>query len=85
MRARDPCALGHPDAPEGNATSDGDAQARMAPITALARDAATRPDFVPFDMGSVSLDWYDASKRRFPSQGQIYANATDTLVHCGCG
>lgn len=65
----------------GNATSDGDAQARIAPIVALAADAATRPDFVPFDMGSVNLDWYDARKHRFASQGQVYTNATDTLQH----
>jgi 3-keto-5-aminohexanoate cleavage enzyme len=65
----------------GNATADGDAAARIAPIVALAADAATRPDLVPFDMGSVNLDWYDARNRRFPSRGAIYANGTDTLEH----
>lgn len=65
----------------GNARADSDAQARMAPIVALAAEAATRPDFVPFDMGSVNLDWYDARHRRFPSSGVIYSNGTDTLEH----
>lgn len=65
----------------GYATADGDAAARIGPIEALAADPATRPDVVPFDMGSVNLDWYDARKRQFASQGVIYENGTDTLAH----
>jgi len=65
----------------GNATAAGGAAQRIAPVLALMDDAGTRPDFVPLDMGSVNLDWYDARNRRFPSEGAIYANGTDTLAH----
>ncbi len=65
----------------GNVTAGGDAAARLQPILTLAADAATRPDLVPFDMGSVNLDWYDARNRRFPTTGAIYSNPTDTLEH----
>lgn len=65
----------------GFSTADGDAGARIAPILALAEDPTTRPDFVPFDMGSVNIDWYDARKRDFASRGKIYTNGTDTLEH----
>jgi uncharacterized protein (DUF849 family) len=65
----------------GNATATGDAAARIAPVLALAADDATRPDFLPMDMGSVNLDWYDARSRRFPSPGAVYRNDTGTLEH----
>lgn len=65
----------------GNAAASGGAAERIAPVLELAADPATRPDFVPLDMGSVNLDWYDARKQRFASEGRIYANGTDTLSH----
>jgi 3-keto-5-aminohexanoate cleavage enzyme len=65
----------------GFSTADGGAAARIAPILALTQDAATRPDFVPFDMGSVNVDWYEARQRDFASRGKIYANGTGVLEH----
>ena len=39
---------------------------RVAHIVELARDAATRPDLAPVDLGSFSLDVYDAEARALP-------------------
>lgn len=56
------------------------AEARFAPIRALAARPETRPDLVPLDMGSANIDAWDAASRRFLSRGAIYRNPTDELA-----
>jgi uncharacterized protein (DUF849 family) len=56
-----------------------DAQARLAPLRMLVNDSATRPDFVPMDMGSTNLDMYDPVARRFTTDAKVYVNTIGTL------
>ena len=60
-------------------SNDGDPAGRIACVTSLARDAATRPDFAPIDTGSVNLESYDAETRSFGHAERVYINRTDTL------
>lgn len=53
---------------------------RFANTQRLASDAATRPDFVPMDMGSVNADLFDARTPAFRSPGTVYVNGTDMLL-----
>ena len=60
-----------------------EAAERIAPLEALCRDAATRPDFAPMDMGSTNLDVYDAAAKRFRTDRKVYANSIHTLSFLG--
>ena len=53
---------------------------RFANTQRLASDPATRPDFVPMDMGSVNADLFDARTPAFRSPGTVYINRTDMLL-----
>ncbi|MBV9654199.1 MAG: 3-keto-5-aminohexanoate cleavage protein [Acetobacteraceae bacterium] len=61
--------------------NDGDPAGRIACVTALARDPATKPDLAPIDTGSVNLETYDASTGAFSHADRVYVNRTDTLIH----
>ncbi len=65
----------------GFVTLDAGPEERLATVMALCKDPATRPDFAPIDMGSVNVDWYDPTNRRFDTKGLIYRNGTDTLEY----
>lgn len=65
----------------GYAAHGGDAAARFAVIEHLCRDPATRPDFMPLDMGSANVDPWDAAQGDYESRGAIYANPTPDLEH----
>lgn len=60
-----------------------EAAERIAPLEALCRDPATRPDFAPMDMGSTNLDAYDAGRRRFRTDRKAYVNSIHTLAFLG--
>ena len=60
-------------------SNDGDPAGRIACVTTLARDPATRPDIAPIDTGSVNLESYDAVTRTFRHPERVYINRTDTL------
>lgn len=60
-------------------SNDGDPAGRIACVTTLARDPATRPDIAPIDTGSVNLESYDAATRTFGHPERVYINRTDTL------
>lgn len=62
-------------------SNDGDPAGRIACVTALAADPATRPDIAPIDTGSVNLETYDAQARRFIDAERVYINRSDTLAH----
>lgn len=70
-------ALIHPTI--GQIAVSGD-EARIAPIEAMARDPATRPDLAPLDMGSTNLDAYDAKSKRFRTDQKVYANSIRSLT-----
>ena len=65
----------------GFVTPEAGPEKRLATVMALCKDRATRPDFAPIDMGSVNVDWYDPTNRRFDTKGLIYRNGTDTLEY----
>jgi 3-keto-5-aminohexanoate cleavage enzyme len=65
----------------GAATLDAPPRERIEPVVSLAKDPATRADFVPMDMGSENLDFYDPQARRFHTTDVIYKNTTATLQH----
>jgi len=52
---------------------------RVAHIVELARDAITRPDLAPVDLGSFSLDVYDAEARAFRADDLLYLNTARTV------
>lgn len=54
-------------------------EARMSHIIALARDAATRPEFAPIDMGTSNVDIYSAQRKQFLTEDVVYHNPTKTL------
>jgi len=54
-------------------------EARVSHIVAMARDAATRPDFAPIDMGTSNVDTYDRTRHRFRTEDVVYHNPTKTL------
>lgn len=62
----------------GYATTSSSFDERFANTRSLASDAATRPDFVPMDMGSVNVDLYD-SQRGALRNASVYINGTDML------
>jgi uncharacterized protein (DUF849 family) len=62
----------------GYATTSSSFEARFANTRRLAADAATRPDFVPMDMGSVNADLYDSQRATFRNPS-VYVNGTDML------
>lgn len=62
-------------------SNDADPAGRIACVTTLARDPATRPDFAPIDTGSTNLETYDPATRRFAHADRVYTNRTDTLEH----
>jgi len=64
----------------GQVTVSGDA-ARLATVTALARDPALKPDFAPIDMGSTNIDTFDAQAKRYGSGDKTYLNTIATLQH----
>ncbi|WP_418317668.1 3-keto-5-aminohexanoate cleavage protein [Piscinibacter sakaiensis] len=59
--------------------NDDDPAGRIACVTTLACDPATRPDFAPIDTGSVNLESYDAESRSFHHGERVYINRTTTL------
>ncbi len=61
--------------------NDHDPAGRIACVTALAQDAATRPDIAPIDTGSVNLESWDAQAMRFDHPERVYINRTETLQH----
>lgn len=61
--------------------NDDDPMGRIACVTTLAQDPATRPDFAPIDTGSVNLESYEAGERRFAHADRVYVNRSDTLLH----
>jgi 3-keto-5-aminohexanoate cleavage enzyme len=52
---------------------------RTAHVVAMAADEETRPDLAPIDMGSINLDPYDPSTRRFATEDMVYLNPVRTL------
>jgi 3-keto-5-aminohexanoate cleavage enzyme len=65
----------------GYVTLDAPAEQRIATIRRLAERPETRPDFAPMDMGSFNVDLYDPETKRYRTQGLIYKNGVDTLMH----
>ena len=63
----------------GGQTPDPDA--RLAPLKYLCAQPATRPDFVPIDMGSTNLDAFDAASHTYLTEHRVYANSIATLRH----
>ena len=61
--------------------NDHDPAGRIACVTALAQDPATRPDIAPIDTGSTNLETWDADARSFRHPERVYINRTDTLQH----
>lgn len=59
--------------------NDADPDGRIACVTALARDPATRPDIAPIDTGSLNLESWDAERSGFEHAERVYLNRTDTL------
>lgn len=59
------------------------ARERLAPLRSLLDDPATRPDFVPIDMGSTNLDVYDPLHRRFGTEEKTYVNTVRTMREIG--
>lgn len=56
------------------------AQERLAHIVKMAADPATKPDFIPIDMTSSNLTWYNAAKREFEGDGDLlYRNTINIL------
>ncbi len=60
-----------------------DSKERIAPVLALSKDPATRPDFAPMDMGSTNLDAYDAGAKAFTTEAKTYVNSISTLAFLG--
>ena len=63
----------------GGQTPDPDQ--RLAPLKYLCAQPATRPDFVPIDMGSTNLDQFDPAKKEYVTEHRVYANSIATLRH----
>lgn len=61
--------------------NDHDPSGRIACVTALAQDPATRPDIAPIDTGSTNLETWDTDTRSFRHPERVYINRTDTLQH----
>jgi 3-keto-5-aminohexanoate cleavage enzyme len=55
------------------------AEERTAHVTAMAADAATRPDLAPVDCNTINVDPYDAHERRFATEDLVYLNPVRTL------
>ena len=62
-------------------SNDEDPNARVACVTTLARDPATKPDIAPIDTGTINLETYDPATKTFSHGERVYKNRTDTLVH----
>src|SRR4051794_21552996 len=60
-------------------SNDRDPEGRIACVTTLALDLATKPDFAPIDVGSTNLETYDPETRSFSYTDRVYINRTDTL------
>jgi uncharacterized protein (DUF849 family) len=54
---------------------------RVAPLLDIAREAATRPDLAPIDLGSFNLDPYDPVSHRFRAEELVYHNPVGALRH----
>jgi uncharacterized protein (DUF849 family) len=56
------------------------AKERLAHIASMAADPATRPDFIPIDMTTTNLTWYNPGERRFEGDGDlVYRNTVNIL------
>jgi 3-keto-5-aminohexanoate cleavage enzyme len=64
----------------GYLTTSSSLEERFSVMDRLTREAATRPDFAPMDMGSVNADLYDDRAPSFRSPGSVYLNRTDMLL-----
>jgi 3-keto-5-aminohexanoate cleavage enzyme len=62
-------------------SNDDDPGGRIACVTALAKDPATRPELAPIDTGTVNLETYDPASKTFSHAERVYTNRTDTLEH----
>jgi uncharacterized protein (DUF849 family) len=58
-----------------------DPAVRVAHIPELARDAATRPDLAPVDLGSFNIDPFDWESRRFRTEEVVYHTSVAGLRH----
>jgi uncharacterized protein (DUF849 family) len=56
-----------------------DPEERLAPLKYLCSRSATRPNFVPIDMGSTNLDAFDAAQLAYVTEHRVYANSIATL------
>ncbi|MEM8749180.1 MAG: 3-keto-5-aminohexanoate cleavage protein [Pseudomonadota bacterium] len=65
----------------GYVANDTDAMGRFAAIEEMMKDPKTAPDFAPMDVGSVNVDWWNPAENKFDTQGLVYKNSTDTLMH----
>jgi uncharacterized protein (DUF849 family) len=65
----------------GYVTLDASAEERLQNVLRLAQDSQTKPDFVPMDMGSVNVDWYDPTHLCYDTKELIYKNSTATLEY----
>ncbi len=55
------------------------AEERTAHITAMAADAATRPDLAPVDLNSINVDPWDPVERRYGTEDLVYLNPVRML------
>jgi 3-keto-5-aminohexanoate cleavage enzyme len=65
----------------GFISNDDDPNSRIDTMLRLAEDPATKPDLAPIDTGSMNLELYYPSEKRFEFDERIYTNSTTTLQH----
>lgn len=53
-------------------------EARIAHIVEIAKNAMTKPEFVPIDMATSNADTFDPRAKRFTTTDTIYMNTTKT-------
>lgn len=57
------------------------AKERLAHIVEMAKDPATHPDFIPIDMTSSNLTWFNSEKNAFEGDGDlVYRNTVNILT-----
>ena len=54
---------------------------RVAHVVEMAKDPATKPDFIPADMLTSNVDRYDAASKAFLSGDRVYRNTTNMLTY----
>jgi uncharacterized protein (DUF849 family) len=53
-------------------------EARVAHITEMAKDPATKPELGPIDMATSNVDTYDPAAKQFKTTETVYLNTTKT-------